>query len=366
MREAEREVAAKRVKASNAARAPALQGPSLFDRLRLLFGLGAPSIRDDIEDALEDTGADAVFSVQERAMMRNVLGLHEVRVEDIMVPRADIIAVGSHMTLGEVLGVFRAAGHSRLPVHGDTLDDPRGMIHIRDFVEILAGQTPSDGQASTAGDEPQPPPFALSTPVAGADVTRPVLFVPPSMPALDLLVKMQALRTHMALVIDEYGGTDGLVSIEDIVEMIVGDIEDEHDEDEAPLIAPGPDGTFVADGRAALDDVSAMVGVDLTASDDAEEIDTLGGLVTSLGGRLPLRGEVVTGHEDFDFEILDADPRRVKRIRIRPTGDPQRALDGGRIAAPSEAVDVPLPARPQAPGAGDAGMNAAPTGAGSG
>ncbi len=340
MREAEREVAARRVKASNAARAPASQGSSLFDRLRSLFGLGASSIRDDIEDALEDTGADAVFSVQERAMMRNVLGLHEVRVEDIMVPRADIIAVGSQMTLGEVLGVFRAAGHSRLPVHGDTLDDPRGMIHIRDFVEILAGGAPAPD------DGPRPQDLALSTPVDAADVTRPVLFVPPSMPALDLLVKMQALRTHMALVIDEYGGTDGLVSIEDIVEMIVGDIEDEHDEDEAPLIAPGSEGSFVADGRAALDDVSAMVGVDLTAGDDAEEIDTLGGLVTSLCGRLPLRGEVVTGHEDFDFEILDADPRRVKRIRIRPTAGTQRAPDG-EAAAPSEAVDVPAAAPPR-------------------
>ena len=297
MRDNDRDAAARRAKA---AAPPA--GPTLFDRVRAVFGLGAPSIRDDIEDALEDTGADSVFSPQERAMMRNVLGLHDLRVVDIMVPRADVVAVGSNMTLGEVLGVFREAGHSRLPVHGDTLDDPRGIIHIRDFVEILAS-----GEAG-----------ALERPVAGADVTRAVLFVPPSMQALDLLVKMQASRTHMALVIDEYGGTDGLVTIEDIVEMIVGDIEDEHDEDEAPLIEAGTDGTFLADGRAALDDVSAMVRVDLTAGDDAEEIDTIGGLVTSLCGRLPMRGEVVSGHPDFDFEILDADPRRVKRLRIRP------------------------------------------------
>ena len=297
MRDNDRDAAARRAKAATP---PA--GPTLFDRVRAVFGIGAPSIRDDIEDALEDTGADSVFSPQERAMMRNVLGLHDLRVEDIMVPRADVVAVGSQMTLGEVLGVFREAGHSRLPVHGDTLDDPRGMIHIRDFVEILAS-----GQAG-----------ALERPVEGADVTRAVLFVPPSMQALDLLVKMQASRTHMALVIDEYGGTDGLVTIEDIVEMIVGDIEDEHDEDEAPLIEAGADGTFLADGRAALDEVSAMVGVDLAAGDDAEEVDTVGGLVTSLCGRLPTRGEVVTGHPDFDFEILDADPRRVKRLRIRP------------------------------------------------
>ncbi len=298
MRDNDRDAAARRAKA------PPPSGPSLFDRVRSVFGLGSASIRDDIEDALEDTGADSVFSVQERAMMRNVLGLHELRVEDIMVPRADVIAIGSQMTLGEVLGVFREAGHSRLPVHGDTLDDPRGMIHIRDFVEILA-----------AGE-----PGALDRPVEGADVTRSVLFVPPSMQALDLLVKMQASRTHMALVIDEYGGTDGLVTIEDIVEMIVGDIEDEHDEDEDPLIAAEPDGTFLADGRAALEDVSAALGADLAAGDDAEEIDTIGGLVTSLCGRLPIRGEVVSGQPDidYDFEILDADPRRVKRLRIRP------------------------------------------------
>ena len=302
--------------AARRAKAPPPPGPSLFDRVRSVFGLGAPSIRDDIEDALEDVGADAAFSAQERAMMRNVLGLHDLRVEAIMVPRADVIAVGTHMTLGEVLEVFREAGHSRLPAHGDTLDDPRGMVHIRDFVEILAAGTPACGHPG--GDAPAA--ATLATPLDGAGVIRPVLYAPPSMQALDLLVKMQASRTHMALVIDEYGGTDGLVTIEDIVEVIVGDIEDEHDEEEAPLIAAEEGGTFLADGRAALDDVSAAVGVDLTLGGDAEAIDTLGGLVTSLCGRLPLRGEVVAGHADFDFEVLEADPRRVKRLRIRPRG----------------------------------------------
>ena len=308
----ERDAAARRAKAH-----AAQPGPSLLDRLRSVFGLGPASIRDDIEDALEDTGADAVFSAQERAMMRNVLGLHELRVEDIMVPRSAVIAVGTRMTLAEVLDVFRDAGHSRLPVHGDTLDDPRGMIHIRDFVEILA--------SGGAG--------ALARPVEGAEVTRPVLFVPPSMQALDLLVKMQATRTHMALVIDEYGGTDGLVTIEDIVEMIVGDIEDEHDEDEAPLIEAEAGGTFLADGRAALDEVSRAVGVDLAAGDDAEAIDTIGGLVTTLCGHLPTRGERVTGHPDFDFEVVDADPRRVKRLRIR-----RRAAEGTGQVSPDGAV----------------------------
>ena len=327
-----REAAAKRAKA------PPPAGPSLFDRVRSVFGLGAPSIRDDIEDALEDSGSESVFSTQERAMMRNVLGLHELRVEDIMVPRADIIAVGQHMTLGEVLDVFRDAGHSRLPVHGDTLDDPRGMVHIRDFVEILAAGTPAGGPS---GDAPPAATVTLATPLEAGEVIRQVLFVPPSMQALDLLRKMQASRTHMALVIDEYGGTDGLVTIEDIVEVIVGDIEDEHDEAEAPLIEAEAGGTFLADGRAALDDVSAAVGVDLTLG-DAEEIDTIGGLVTALCGHLPARGEVVTGHADFDFEVLDADPRRVKRLRIRPreaasAGDAVPAAGDEETAARSSA-----------------------------
>ncbi len=320
--------------AARRAKASPPTGQGLFDRVRSAFGLGAPSIRDDIEDALEDTGSESVFSTQERAMMRNVLGLHELRVEDIMVPRADVIAVGLHMTLGEVLDVFREAGHSRLPVHGDTLDDPRGMVHIRDFVEILVAATPAYGPAGTRPAAA----VTLATPLETGEVIRPVLFVPPSMQALDLLRKMQASRTHMALVIDEYGGTDGLVTIEDIVEVIVGDIEDEHDEEEAPLIEAEADGIYLADGRAALDDVSAALGVDLTLGDDAEEIDTIGGLVTSLCGHLPQRGEVVTGHADFDFEILEADPRRVKRLRIRPRAEPEAGVHdapaGGAEAEP--------------------------------
>ena len=281
---------------------------SLLDRLRSLFGLGAASIRDDIEDALEETDADGVFSPQERAMLRNVLGLHEIRVDDIMVPRADIIAVSVNMTLSDVLAVFRDAGHSRLPVHGDTLDDPRGMIHIRDFVDVLAAPAEAPGpQGFGAG---------LAATVAQANVMRSVLFVPPSMQAIDLLVKMQASRTHMAIVIDEYGGTDGLVSIEDIVEMIVGDIEDEHDEAELPLIETGQDGSYLADGRADLEEVSRALGIDLS-DDESEEIDTIGGLVTSIAGRVPNRGEIVAERPGIEFEILDADPRRVKRVRIR-------------------------------------------------
>ncbi len=293
-----------------------LSQPGLLDRLRSLFGIGGASVRDDIEDALDDTGASDAFSAQEQSLLRNVLRLHEIQVDDIMVPRADVIAVGAAMTLHDVLAAFRESGHSRLPVHGDTLDDPRGMVHVRDFVELLAGPQAAGATSARAA------PADLSVLVGTLDVVRPVLFVPPSMPALDLLVRMQASRTHMALVIDEYGGTDGLVTIEDIVEMIVGDIEDEHDEGEQVLVEAAADGSFTADGRASLEEVSAALGTDLASAADADEFDTVGGLVTSVAGRVPHRGEVVPILDAFDIEILDADPRRIKRIRIRRRGPP--------------------------------------------
>ncbi|MCI0468282.1 MAG: hemolysin family protein [Beijerinckiaceae bacterium] len=284
---------------------------SLFDRLRSLFGLGGASTRDDIEVALADTSIEDDLSPQERALLKNVLALHEVHVGDVMVPRADIAAVSLQNTLAGVLDVFREAGHSRLPVHGETLDDPRGMVHIRDFVAYLAAA--SNGSRPEEGELPR---RGLDTQLADANILRPVLFVPASMPALDLLVKMQATRTHMALVIDEYGGTEGLASIEDIVEQIVGDIEDEHDTDEGPKIETGPGGYFIADARAGLGEVSAAIGVDLTALGDAEEVDTLGGLIVTLAGHVPARGETIAG-DGLDFEVVDADKRRVKRVKIR-------------------------------------------------
>jgi CBS domain containing-hemolysin-like protein len=289
--------------------------PSLFERLRALFGLGGASIRDEVQEALGDITAAPGFSPLERAMLKNVLSLHEVRVADIMIPRADIFSVAYDATLTEVLDVFRTAGHSRLPVHGENLDDPRGMVHIRDFVDFVAAATDNFDPAlqSKAG-------FAETT-LAESGMLRPVLFVPPSMPALDLLVKMQTSHTHMALVIDEYGGTDGLASIEDIVEMIVGDIEDEHDENESPKIEHAEDGTFIVDARASLGDVSQVLGEDLGSLVDAEEIDTIGGLITSLAGHVPVRGEILS-EAGLEFEVLDADPRRVKRIRIRRTALP--------------------------------------------
>lgn len=293
-----------------------------YDRLMIRLGLKPrESFRHDLEDVLAETGGDPDFSPQERAMLKNVLSFHRLRVEDVMVPRADIIAVEAEISLGELLATFRTAGHSRLPVYGETLDDPKGMVHIRDFLDFLATQADERNarrrkEAARTIAAPSLIRVDLSMSLEQADILRPVLFVPRSMPALDLLLRMQATRTHMALVIDEYGGTDGLVSIEDLVEMVVGDIEDEHDDATTLAVMAGPDGTFLADARASLDEVRDTLGVDLSGEEDAEDIDTLGGFIVTLAGRVPIRGELIAGPAGLEFEILDADPRRVKRMRI--------------------------------------------------
>lgn len=316
-------------------------GDSLLDRLLGLLGIRQASIREDLTDALEENSSGADFSPQERAMLRNVLGLRTRRVDDVMVPRADILAVPLETSLGELMRLFRTAGHSRLPVYADTLDDPRGMVHIRDFLEFVAERAePSRGgrRRKAAPDLPDLGKVDLTVPLSAAKILRPVLFVPPSMPALDLLVKMQTLRTHMALVIDEYGGTDGLVSIEDLIEIVVGDIEDEHDEEETPGVTRAADGSFFANARTSLEDASEALGVDLLASDLAEDVDTLGGLIATLAGRVPARGEVIAHPLGLEFEVLDADPRRIKRVRIH------RTADGGAAASDEQATVKALPA----------------------
>jgi CBS domain containing-hemolysin-like protein len=309
------------------------QTSGLFERVRALFGLAPPSARDDIEDVIEESASEE-FTPQERAILKNVLALHHVRVENVMVPRADVVALALDTPLSEVLDCFRTAGHSRLPVYDETLDDPRGMIHIRDFVVFLASDPRFGLMKGPADGNP-----GLDMPLSAARILRPVLYAPPSMPALDLLLKMQASRTHMALVIDEYGGTDGLVSIEDVMESIVGDIEDEHDEDETPELRPSGDGGFIADARAPLDAVSGMLSFDFGSLPEAEGVDTIGGLVTAAAGRVPNRGEILTGPGEFEFEVLDADPRRIKRLKIWPLS--------ARGLKPPSATAAPVEAKPR-------------------
>jgi CBS domain containing-hemolysin-like protein len=289
-----------------------------YDRVLTRLGLKPrESIRHDLEDVLAETVEDTDFSPQERAMLKNVLSFHRIRVEDVMVPRADIVAVAADTNLGELLSLFRTAGHSRLPVYGETLDDPKGMVHIRDFLDFIAMR--ADGGASEAGSGDEAPlpslgQIDLSMALSSANILRPVLFVPRSMPAIDLLVRMQATRTHMALVIDEYGGTDGLVSIEDLLEEVVGDIEDEHDIHHEPLIQRDGD-VVIADARAEIEDVEAKIGFNLMTADD-EDVDTLGGLVFTMMGRVPGRGEAITHPAGVEFEVLDADRRRVKKLKL--------------------------------------------------
>ena len=341
-----------------------------LDRILDLFHLRSrDSFRNDLEDALAETAQG--FSPQERAMLQNVLGFHRVRVEDVMVPRADIVAVSAETTLGELLGLFRTAGHSRLPVYGETLDDPEGMVHIRDFLDYLATRSEAGGSRRRRAKEGKPPSLGdvdLSVTLATAKILRPVLYVPRSMPAVDLLVRMQATRTHMALVIDEYGGTDGLVSIEDIVESVVGDIEDEHDQAEAQLIQPGEGDAILVDARAPIEEVSKALGLDIAAGDLAEEVDTVGGLIATLAGRVPSRGELIAGPENLEFEVLDADPRRVKRLKIHrreliPAGSlapsatselQEKPEPAASRVAPTSPATRPEPARPPAPRAPDA------------
>jgi CBS domain containing-hemolysin-like protein len=292
----------------------------LLDRLKALVGIRPGSMRSDLADVLAENSMKAEFSPAERAMLQNILTLEKRRIGDLMVPRADIVAVQKNIELGQLLRVFSSAAHSRLVVYDDTLDDPAGMVHIRDLVAYLTNRAmvppdakPKRRKALTADLDLKA--IDLSVALSAADIIRQILFVPASMPAIDLLVKMQATRIHLALVVDEYGGTDGVVSMEDIVEQIVGDIEDEHD-DEAAMIAAQDDGSFIADARASLDEAAEKIGPAFAASEESEDVDTLGGLLVTLAGRVPVRGEIIAGPGEFEIEVLDADPRRVKRLRI--------------------------------------------------
>jgi CBS domain containing-hemolysin-like protein len=281
-----------------------------FDRLLQTFGLGEePDLRELIEDALARSKSDTL-SAQERNMLLRILRFGKLTVEDVMVPRADIVAVDESVSLEELMRVFRKAEHSRLPVYRDTLDDPRGMIHIRDLMSWITEEANGEDGGLDLGK------VDLKRSVGSIDIARELIYVPPSMSVLDLLLKMQTSQLHLALVVDEYGGTDGLVSIEDLVEEVVGDIADEHDVEEEPLIRVDPRLGLIADSRTPVEEIEEHLGIELVSSELEEDIDTLGGVVFSLTGRIPARGELVHHPSGLEFEVLDADPRRIKKIRI--------------------------------------------------
>jgi len=258
--------------------------------------LAAPaSARDELENLLADTAADrASFDAHEGTLLRNILGLRDLSAADVMIPRADIVSVGMSESFAEIIAQMTAANHTRLPVRRETLDDIAGIIHIKDvFAHLHAGTAPD-----------------IDT------LLRPALFVAPSIRLLDLLHEMRLRRRHLALVVDEFGGVDGLITIEDLVEEIVGEIEDEHDETVHPQMTFNEDGTILAEARLEVEALEELAG-QLLEEDDRDEIDTLGGLVCAVAGRVPGRGEVVRHPSGLQFEVIEGDPRRLSLLKIR-------------------------------------------------
>ena len=256
---------------------------------------GSDALRDTLEELIEQEDAGALpAATDEIALLRNILNLHGLTVYDVMVPRAAIVAVEIGSSIEAVVTLARAEAHSRLPVYRGTLDDVIGMVHVKDLLGF----------------------FDRTTPMKLADIVRPVLFVAPSMPVLEALLQMRVSRKHMALVVDEFGGVDGLVTIEDLVEEIVGEIEDEYDEEATPTLRALPNGALEADARVSIKEFEDYAGPVLTAEEREEDIDTLGGLVVYVAGRVPARGEVIRHESGVEFQVVDADPRRVRRLRI--------------------------------------------------
>ena len=329
---------------------PGRKAPGFFQRLGLLFRSNSGlTTRENLQGALDASYfGDQTISDDERAMLHNILRLRDLRVLDVMVPRAEIEAVDIETSLGDLLLLFESSGHSRMPVYAETLDDPRGMVHIRDVVAYVTRTGRKRTRRKRNADGEMPPAAVSGLDLAKVDLartigelklTRNVLFVPPSMLASDLMGRMQAQRIQMALVIDEYGGTDGLVSLEDIVEMVVGDIEDEHDETEVQ-VERRDENTFIVDARIELAELGPYLGEDFVeaAREEDEDVDTVGGLIFSLLGRVPVRGEVIPSFAGHEFEVIEADPRRIKRLRI------MRVRHGARRAGPRKDAGDPASA----------------------
>ncbi|MEI6986681.1 MAG: hemolysin family protein [Rhodospirillaceae bacterium] len=256
---------------------------------------GDNTLRDAIEELIDEQGGDeGSLGASERLLLANILKLRDRTVIDAMVPRADIVAFEISTSFTDLVSRIAADGHSRIPVYRETLDDVIGIVHIKDVIACIA-----------QGKQ-----------VELIEIVRDVQIAAPSMPVLDLLLQMRQTRQHMAMVVDEFGGIDGLVTIEDLVEEIVGEIEDEHDDESEPEMIEKLDGTLIADARVSIELFEARVG-QLLSDDERQDIDTLGGLIVSMAGRVPGRGELLSHPLGLEFEVLDADPRRVKRIRVR-------------------------------------------------
>jgi CBS domain containing-hemolysin-like protein len=296
--------------------------PSWLQRMAANLGFAsAPSLRETLESAIGETGAeeDTSLSPPERAMLLNVLGFGETRVAEVMIPRADIVAIEDTRPIAALFALFAKYGHSRVPVFHESLDNPLGMVHIKDAMAWAtqngAGKT---GPRAAGSAEPIAAldfgSAKLNAPIAETGLVRDILFVPPSMPALTLLTKMKARKIHLAAVVDEFGGTDGLVTFGDLVEAIFGDIEDEHDTEAAPSIGYENE-AFVASARTPIEVVEQVLGIPLPY-EGAGDVDTLGGLIMAIAGSMPKRGQTVQHPSGVTFEILEAGPRRLHSIRI--------------------------------------------------
>ncbi len=291
--------------------------------IRLGRRLGGDPDRNSHREILADADAadDGAIDIVDQAEAFQTL-----RVSEVMTPRADIVAVELSDPFEEVVRQFVESEHSRLPIYRESLDEPIGVVNIKDVFKLLQPQ--AGGAKPADWNEP-----LLKR------LRRPVLYIPASMRAADLLIRMQASRIHLAVVIDEFGGTDGLVTMEDLIEAVVGDIDDEYD-DAAPQIVAKPGGVFEADGRAPLEDLEEVLKAELNTPDLEEEIETVAGLVNALAGRLPQRGEVIAHPAGFEFEVTDADPRRVKLVRVRRASKPPAETPAQTPVRPVKAAEA--------------------------
>jgi CBS domain containing-hemolysin-like protein len=335
--------------------------PSWLQRMAANLGFAsAVSLRETLESAISETSEDEdkSLSPQERAMLLNVLGFGETRVAEVMIPRADIVAIEETQPVAALFALFAQAGHSRVPVFRESLDNPVGMVHIKDAMAWATGN--HAGLAVESAPAPAAGPMArlgfgsakLNTAIGQAELVREALFVPPSMPVLALLAKMKAKKIHLALVVDEFGGTDGLVTFGDLVEAIIGDIEDEHDSAKTPSIGYENE-AFVASARTPIEDVEQVLGISLTVKGVTGEVDTLGGLILAIAGSVPKRGQIVPHPSGVTFEILEAGPQRLHTVRI------SKPLT---LAAPEKPLLLPPPEGGQAedpPGGRESGLRGA-------
>jgi magnesium and cobalt transporter len=315
--------------------------PSWLQRMAVNLGItSAPCLRETLESAIAQTpvAEDTSLSPEERAMLLNVLGFGEARVSEVMIPRSDMVAIEDNLPIAELFALFAKEGHSRVPVFRESLDNPQGMVHIKDAMAWATQNEPGKGArhavASSAGSIVNLDfgSAKLKTPIAETGLVREALFVPPSMPVLTLLAKMKAKKIHLALVVDEFGGTDGLVTFGDLVEAILGDVEDEHDSESAASTGNEYE-TFVASAFTPVEAIEQVLGIPL-ALEGSQGIDTLGALIEAIAGGMPRRGQAVRHASGVVFEVLEAGPRRLHSVRI---------LKQPALAAPGKPLLLPAP-----------------------